>query len=191
MRLSTLLLLTLTVTVSTQSNGQGFIAHQNNVDTNLLENPRYSSGLAEIHRSFFDTPTRDASRHKRTPFLRDWLKLIRTTIWGGRYTRFGLKAKTFFKFGTEDTAINDFYSLNPTAIEKEADLLIGKVGNQVIVLGKREDGPPILSVADSDSVVEMGVKNSNKSNRQIIYYKNLDEKLYMIRRMESLRKPTH
>ena len=189
---STLLLLIVAAMVTARADDHDASLNREDADTNIFKSHGYPSVL-EIHRSYVDTPQREGHRHKRaiTQFLRDWLKLIKTTVWGGSYKKDGVLAKAFFKFGTYDDAIKDFYSLNPTSIEKVADILIGKVENQVIALIKRKHGPPILNVAQSDDAIKMGVINRNKTTRQVIYYKNLDEKLLMIRHMQTLQKPLH
>ena len=126
---STLLLLIVVAMVTARADDHDASQYLEDADTNIFESHGNPSGL-EVHR--VATPQREDHRHKRaiTQFLRDWLKLIKTTVWGGRYKKDGVLVKAFFKFGTNDDAIEDFYSLNPTSIEKVADILIGKVENQ-------------------------------------------------------------
>ena len=71
-------------------------------------------------------------------------------------------SKLFVKKGTLDTAVDDFYSLDPTSIMKEDDSMFGFVGNQVIKLQwATERYDTTLNI--------IGAESGNRVVRTIVY----------------------
>ena len=71
------------------------------------------------------------------------------TTYGFRWMQFyGEKVKHFVKVGTTDDALKDFYSLSPTEVRRESYGLVGKVGNQdVLLMPPASPGrPPVLQL---------------------------------------------
>ena len=153
---------------------------------NILEGHGYPITL-EVHRRFIDTHRREGHRRKRAinTFFYNWLRIVRTTIGVGRYQIDNIDAKLFFKVGTLDDAVSDFYSLNPTSIDRKGEFLTGKVGNQVIIIDSRHKVAPVLNVVDSGDAKHYKVINRNKATRQILYFGNAKEAEIAIRRLKA------
>ena len=87
----------------------------------------------------------DKQRQRRgtSPALTAWAKLVKTTL-SFRWLHYsdGSKFKTFIKIGSVDDAIADFNSLGPTRIQHVGDAIIGKAGNQAVILLLRSSGIP-------------------------------------------------
>ena len=144
-------------------------------DNNIGEN-RGNTNRHETFGKYLNVKRVVEQRFKRgtSTFLYDWLKLLRTTIWGGWKRIDGQTWKVYYKEGTLDDAVRDFYSLKPTSIEQDGEYLIGKAANQVIILDTRSFIKS-LGVVDSEKAKLEGVFNNNKATRQIVYYDKLSE----------------
>ena len=184
MWLPTLLLPMLVSMVTARHDGRDVGTYQADAVTNILEGHGYPITL-EVHRRFIDRHRREGHRHKRTinTFFYNWLRIVRTTIGVERYRLDNLEAKIFFKVGSLDDAVSDFYSLNPTSIGREGEILTGKVGNQVIVIDS-SDRVPVLNVESSHDAKHYKVINRNKVTRSIMYFDNAKEAEIVLRRLK-------
>ena len=167
MWLQTVLLLVLVSMVTARADG---VSNKDADHVDILESLGYPDGLA-TYRSNSAIHRREQGRHKRAvkSFLRDWLRLIRTTTWGGWLQFNGASAKVFLKVGDKDDALKDFYSLKPKTVTKDSEGLQGTVGDQVFWVDIQPNFRRIY-VQGSDRKV-----NRNKIPRIILYYDTTEE----------------
>ena len=170
MWLPTVILLMLVFMVTARADDRGdWVYH---ADDNSLKNHGYPRGLDK--------------RAVMASFTRNWLKILKTSIWGGITRKNGYDFKTFFKVGTRDDMFEDFYSLNPTSIEHyvEDQLLIGQVGNhQIIVADLRPQNKPSFSILTRDNARRPEIVNTNRIERHIMYVEDPSEAAKLIKMM--------
>ena len=157
MWLPTVLLLMLVSMVSTRADDRGdWVYH---ADDNSLKNHGYPRGLDK--------------RAVMASFTRNWLKILKKSIFVGITRNNGYDFKNFLKVGTRGDMFEDFYSLNPTSIERSDQYLIGQVGNhQMIVADLRPQYRPAFRILTRDNArrpARPEIVNTNRIDRQITY----------------------
>ena len=171
MWLPTVLLLMLVSMVTARADDRGDWVHL--ADNNSLKNHGYHRGLDK--------------RAVMASFSRNWLKILKTSIWGGITRKNGYDFKMFFKVGTRDDMFVDFASLNPTSIEHSDQLLIGQVGNhQLIVADLRPQYKPSFRILTRDNArrpARPEIVNTNRIDRQITYIDDPSEAAKLIKMM--------
>lgn len=118
----------------------------------LINSGRFNGHLAHI-----DAPQTTYRRCKRATkaFLQAWKQLLKTTVGFSRYYtdvpgKGHVQGKIFFKVGSMDNAVQDFYSLGPKHVAQTPDAMKGVVGKQVVVLRTDLSGKrlPVMAVND-------------------------------------------